>query len=352
MALPAEPTQMREFITARLKDLYCPFPVRRADRGATTEEDLAAWCNEKRIADILGHRSRAEFPELLRRFGLCDMMTLAFPGLGSSDLRIMDRWEAIAVAIEYSLENGAQKPEFGEELARMLHSKDIPSKKDVPPNSVAECAAELLRQVQDRYGVRWRREIGNAWGTFVDATVWETLSNQQNRVADLCSYLHLRPHTYGLQLFAVPALMMQGIDCDARFLRHVCATSALWAARTQCGLVNDLIGYAKEASQGATNSNAVLICQRQYHMSASEAFTYVLGLCNDQVRSLMHLERELTTIAAELFPAEQAQVACFTSTLRYAVAGNLEWTRNSSRYTAWSEDEPLPVDARSRPHSR
>ncbi|MFC5722272.1 hypothetical protein ACFP1Z_19080 [Streptomyces gamaensis] len=344
-----DPAGLRAYILKRSVELWCPFPVRRASGDPRAEERLVSWIVDTGLAGPLTDEQRNRLPVVFAAYRLTEWRALNFPDVLERETQwLMDRWLGLGLVLEWILDQSVTACpgqdestwKLGEQLARLFRTG--PGTGLLTPKAWAAavtCTAELLEETERRHGTEWRQEFGDAFARTVEASVLETTQNTLGRVTGLTPYLWLRPDSYGSLPHVLLALMSQGVHARARFLRHACAAGAVRAAILHNALVNDILGYAKESVLENLNGNAVLIVQRQHGATLHEAVSTVIGMCNEQVRTLEHFATLLRESAVGFPTGEQSAVAPFTEMLRSNVSGVIRWHLTAPQYAAWTPED-------------
>ena len=202
----------------------------------------------------------------------------------------------------------------------------------------------------------WRRRFVRAFSGYLAATTWEARNRARGVAPDPASYRRMRPLTAGL-----------GVDDELLYwgestrpppaapsnpaVRRLLASSALavcWA--------NDLYSLPKELA-GGEEHNLVVVIARAEGVPLAEALGRVARAHDEEVASFLALKGRVlgprptsgspasissppppeAAVTTPEDPTADRRLAAYVAALEYRMRGNIEWSRETSRYQVASE---------------
>ncbi len=303
--------------------IECPIPLTLNPLTQAAETRSLAWLREFELMDRKGlaKAAKAHLTTLVAGF----YPTAPFPQLSlASDY----------VSWAFALDDIADETSTGERpalLARLFERLDAVL--NGAPLRVEATPLELgLRDILQRLD-RLATPAQNA--AFVEgnfayfgAMLWEA----NNRAADMVPseelYDTFRPAAGAVPSFfaLIEPLEQITLSPECRAHRDVARVMEL-AGKIICW-TNDVLSYDKERAQGDVH-NLVVVYEFHRQTDRLSAVAQAIDLINESIREFLALCEKLT-----LCPVYDAELARYLRVLRSVVRVTLDWTHESTRYTA------------------
>jgi 2-methylisoborneol synthase len=325
------PYEEREWGSGSYPPLYCPQTARiDEDLGAEVNRRLVAW------AERLGlHAGRLdEFRDT--GFGRLAMLTHADsddPDLLLVAAQMNAAWWAADDYYADDTELGATPTEMPPRLALVMSTMDPPPPAGIYTSQLEEAmaadpvlvalrsaTAHLGRHASAAQVMRVRQTAFQMYVSWAAYAAWRYLKTPP----PVWRYLAARQHdSFYTSMTLID--VVGGYELPVGLFADRDVHRALMQAGTASVLVNDLHSADREAAEGLSESNLVLLIAAEDDLSIRKATERTVALHNELVQGFEASQRQLAVI-----PSPQLQ-----RVLRGAqawMAGCLEWHAKSSRY--------------------
>jgi hypothetical protein len=314
-----------------IPDIELPFPSQLNLLVEVVQEHTVAWAMRHRL---VRHESA------IRRFRAAHFGWLtarAYPTAGYEDLAIIADWSAWLFMFDDQLDDGrlGKDPQRLKPLLDgLLHVLDAPS--DVTPGTpIAESLFELWLRMIPRTTAAWHQRFRRDVAGYFAAYLWEASNRALGTVPELEAFIARRRDAGGVRtafdlidlaehLHLPPEVYEQP---DIQRLTDLANDVVCW--------VNDIVSFSKEHARGEVN-NLVIIMQQTQRGSFQEAADRVAGMISDEIGEFIDREQHLPSFA----PALDQRIETYLAGLRAWMRGNLDWARESRRYSDVEQTQP------------
>ncbi|WP_143662361.1 prenyltransferase/squalene oxidase repeat-containing protein [Streptomyces sp. Amel2xC10] len=199
-----------------------------------------------------------------------------------------------------------------------------------PGNPVERGLASLWPTARQGRSAGWQRRFRTNLLNNTGRSMQEVSNNSEQRVPDLMEYMEMRRGTAGAPWVADLVERARGLDLPTELYLSEPVQAMVTAAADHVTLANDLFSHRKESELEEDPHNAVVIVQELLACAAGPAMEVVNDLATSRVGTFQHLaaSQEVADLTEE-----QPELKQYVQGLRDVMAGNLEWTRLTGRYT-------------------
>jgi hypothetical protein len=171
----------------------------------------------------------------------------------------------------------------------------------------------------------WVEYFINNMGGYFEACIWESSNRLINQLPATPYYIIERRKTGGVAVFISWSLITETINLPVSFFDHPVFRQFFEIVGDVLCWTNDLVSVHKERANGDLH-NIVMLVQRDYRVSLSEALNIVIQQINDRVQDYLHLEAEMPEFYAD------SEIQSYLGVLRSLMRGNLDWSFSTMRY--------------------
>lgn len=307
-----------------MPDLYCPFASVVNRHAAVVQEETLQWASSFGL--LPDERSRRKF----RATAIGRLAAGFHPFAGREELRLISdfyAWMFLQDDRRDETEVGRRPDRLSDYDHRSLEvlEGDDSTRRD---RSSVYALCDLRDRLNSRTpGPAWMRRFVRGVKNYFDATAWEATNRARGIVPALAVYTRMRPLTAGLAVddelieFAGEARLFGGAREHPTVKRLTLAShnAVCWA--------NDAISLKKELAQGDVH-NLVLVLAHAEGLGLQKALDRVAEMHDDEVREFVRLSWCLPSFGT----AVDEHLGRYVAVLRARMRGNLDWSRESTRY--------------------
>ncbi len=322
-------------------EIYCPFPPAVNPQAEAAQEHTLAWVQRHALV-----KDEAAFERLRRsRFGY--LAARAYPEATLSRLVIASDWNTWLFVMDDECDEsgiGRRPKRLGilyRHFTGLLTGEGIPlptghglrgrpGRIDLPLSHALCDLRDRMRALMPR---AWMARFVQSVVEYFESSEWEAENRERGVWPDAETYIRMRPYTGGLYTDIELIELTEGIDLPIAVRNHPALERLALLTNNVVCWSNDIFSLQKERAHHDMH-NLVLILQRETQLTQSAAVGRVAQLIEDQVRSFMDLEARLPAFGSGVDGAVQR----FVAVLRAWMRGNLDWSYESGRYCANTQE--------------
>lgn len=316
-----------------MPNVDCPFPYSVNPHAHRAREHLTVWTHSAGLIRSAPARKRFERADFGR------FAALVYPTAGPEELELMADWFAWLFLLDDQLDDG----DFGRRPKRMAEvtgqMRDVlanpPPAPGPPLAPVIGALSDLWRRTTAHATYVWRnRFVSHLAQCLATATVWEARNRMCGSVPSEEAYIAHRRHTGAIYVCMDLIEIVEGVEVPPPIYDTPAFHTALDAACDVVCWVNDVYSLDKERSLGEVH-NLVRVVQHHRRFDEPEAVKEVCAAIAAQLELYLAAEDELR----HGFPGDMARLGPCLAGMRTWMRGNLDWSRQTQRYTSGHTDD-------------
>ncbi|MFE9565960.1 prenyltransferase/squalene oxidase repeat-containing protein [Streptomyces sp. NPDC006487] len=316
-------------------EMYLPFPVRRSPLLNDVRTRTRNWAHAQGLLEEDGVHERGRWSA--RKFDGQDLAlsaALFAPDASAAELERIACWCFLLTFYDdyfltryKSTGDQAGARQFTDRLPAFLPLHDEPAPQ--PENPVERGLASLWPGTRPGRSAGWQERFRTNLLKNTGRAMQEISNNGVRRTPDLMEYMEMRRGTAGAPWVAGLVERAHHLDLDAELYASEPVQAMVAAVADHVTLANDLYSHHKETELEEDPHNAVVIVQELLRCAAGPAMDVVNDDAASRIGTFQH---QATSREAADLARWQPQLEEYVQGLRDVMAGNLEWTRNTSRY--------------------
>ena len=312
-----------------LPELYCPFSSAINSQADIVHQETIEWA--WRLGLLLNEPSYRIFcttsiGRLAARF---------HPDAQRAELRLLSDWYAWM----FLRDDRCDESEIGEHPESLVPD-DIrfleilkgaePTEHDEP---MAQAMYDLRLRLFPRASAAWIRRFVRTVKEHFQSSLWEAANRARGIVPDIETYLRMRRITGGILVDLDLIEVIEGLRLPFEVREHHTVRALARTSNNVACWANDLFSLKKELKCGDVH-NLVIVLRHAEGLTLQEAVDLSVRMHNDEVNRFVELESQLPVFGETV----NTNLASYVAALRTRMRGNLDWSRESERYSQGMEN--------------